>query len=41
MIYSTKVDLVNDYVYAKVGLHQYICFQNIEQKLNADVNQGP
>ena len=41
MIYITKVDLVNDYVYANFGLNQSICFLDIEQKLNSDVNQGP
>ena len=41
MIYNTNVDLVNDYVYAKFGLNRSICFQDIEQKLNSDVNQGP
>ena len=39
-IYNIKVDLVNDNVYAKFGLNQSICFQDIEQKLNSDVNQG-
>ena len=41
MIYITNVDLVNDYVYIKFGLYRFICFQDIEQKLNSDVNQGP
>ena len=41
MIYNSKVDLVNDNVYTKSGLNQPICFQDIEQKLNSDVNQGP
>ena len=40
MIYITNVDIVNDYVYAKVGLNRSICFQDIEQKLSSDVNQG-
>ena len=39
-IYNTKVDLVNDNVYTKFGLNQSIRFQDIEQKLNSDVNQG-
>ena len=39
-IYNTKVDLVNDNVYTKFGLNRYIRFQDIEQKLNSDVNQG-
>ena len=41
MIYITNVDLVNDYVYTKFGLNRSICFQDIEKKLNSDVNQGP
>ena len=40
MIYNTKVDLVDDNVFTKFGLNQSIRFQDIEQKLNADVNQG-
>ena len=36
MIYNTNVNLVNDNVYTKFGLN----FQDIEQKLNSDVNQG-
>ena len=41
LIYNTDVDLVNDNVYTKFGLNRYIRFQDIEQKLNSDVNQGP
>ena len=41
MIYNSKVDLVNDNVHTKFGLNLSICFQDIEQKLNSDVNQGP
>ena len=41
MIYNTNIDLVNDNVYTKFGLNQSIRFQDIEQKLNSDVNQGP
>ena len=41
MIYNTNIDLVNDNVYTKFGLNQFILFQDIEQKLNSDVNQGP
>ena len=41
MIYITNVDLVNDYVYTKFDLNRSICFKDIEQKLNSDVNQGP
>ena len=40
MIYNTNVDLVNDNVYTKFGLNQSIRFQDIDQKLNSDVNQG-
>ena len=40
-IYNTNVDLVNDNVYTKFGLNLSIRFQDIEQKLNSDVNQGP
>ena len=40
MIYITDVN-VNDYVYTIFGLNWSICFQDIEQKLNSDVNQGP
>ena len=40
MIYNTKVDLVDDNVFTKFGLNQSIRFQDIEQKLNSDVNQG-
>ena len=39
MIYDTNVDLVNDNVYTKFGLSRFIRFQDIEQKLNSDVNQ--
>ena len=41
MIYNTNVDLVNDNVYTKFGLNRSIRFQDIEQKLNSDVKQGP
>ena len=40
MIYDTNVDLVNDNVYTKFGLNRSIHFQDIEQKLNSDINQG-
>ena len=40
MIYNTKVDLADDNVFTKFGLNRSIRFQNIEQKLNSDVNQG-
>ena len=41
MNYNTNVDLVNDNVNTKFGLNRSIRFQDIEQKLNSDVNQGP
>ena len=41
MIYITNVDLVNNNVYTKFGLNRSIRFQDIEQKLNSDVNQRP
>ena len=40
-IYNTNVDLGNDNVYTKFGFILSIHSQNIEQKLNTDVNQGP
>ena len=40
-IYNTNVELVNDNVYTKFGLNLSIRFQDIEQKPNSDVNQGP
>ena len=39
-IYDTNIDLVNDNVYTKFGRNQSFRFQDIEQKLNSDVNQG-
>ena len=39
-IYNINIDLVNDNVYAKFGLNLHI-LQDIEQKPNSDVNQGP
>ena len=41
MINNTNVDLVNDNVFTKFGLILSIRSQDIEQKLNSDVNQGP
>ena len=40
-IYNTKVDLVDINVFTKFGLNRSIRFQDIEHKLNSDVNQGP
>ena len=39
-IYNPNIDLVNDNVYTTFGLNKSICSQDIEQKLNSDVNQG-
>ena len=41
MIYDTNIQLVNDNVYTKLGFNRSIRFEDIEQKLNSDVNQGP
>ena len=40
-IYNTNVELVNDNVHTKFGLNLSIRSQDIEQKPNSDVNQGP
>ena len=40
-IYNTNVDLVTDNVYTNIGLILTIRSQDIEQKPNFDVNQGP
>ena len=40
-LYNTNVDLVNENVYEKFGLDKSILSQDIGQKLNSDVNQGP
>ena len=40
-IYDTNIYIVNDNVYTKIGLNPSIRFQDIEQKLNAVVYQGP
>ena len=39
-IYNTKVDIVDDNVFSKFVLNRSIRFQDIEQKLNSDANQG-
>ena len=41
IIYNTDIDPVNDNVYTKFGVNLSISFQNIAQKPNSDVNQGP
>ena len=40
-IYIANVDLVNDNGHTKFGLGLSIRSQDIEQKPNSDVNQGP
>ena len=40
-IYNNNVDLVNDNLYTKLGLNLSIRSQEIEQKTNSNVNQGP
>ena len=40
-IYNSNIDLVNDNVFTKFGLILSIRSQDIEQKPNSDVNQGP
>ena len=41
IIYNTNIDRVNDNVNSKFGLNLSICSQDIEQKPNSNVNQGP
>ena len=38
-IYNPNVNLVNDTVYTKFGLNKSIRSQDIEKKMNSDVNQ--
>ena len=40
-IYNTNIDLVNDNVFTKFGLILSVRSQDIEQKPNSDINQGP
>ena len=40
-IYNTNLDLVTDSVYTNFGLILSIRSQDIEQKPNFDINQGP
>ena len=40
-IRNTNIDLANDNVYTKFGLNLFILSQDIEQKPNSDINQGP
>ena len=41
IIYKTNIDLVTDNVYTHFGLILSMRSQDIEQKPNFDVNQGP
>ena len=41
MLYNPNIDLVNDNVYTKFGLNLSIRSQDMEQKPNSEVNQGP
>ena len=41
IIHNTNIDLVNDNVNSKYGHNLSIRSQDIEQKPNSDVNQGP
>ena len=40
-LYDFNVDLVNDSVYTRFGYFLCIQSQDIKQKPNSDVNQGP
>ena len=40
-IYNINVDLVNDNVFSKFGLILSTHSQDIEQRINSDVKQGP
>ena len=40
-IYYTNVDFVNDSVYTNFGFNLSIRSQNMKQKPNSDINQGP
>ena len=40
-IYNTNIDLVNNNVFTKFGLILSIRSQDIDQKPNSDINQGP
>ena len=40
-IYNLNIDLVNDNVFTKFSLILSIHSQDIDQKQNSDVNQGP
>ena len=38
-IYNTNIDLVNDNVHTKFGFNLFNHSQDIEQKINSDINQ--
>ena len=40
ILYNPNVALVNNNVYTKFGLNKSIRSQDIEQKLNSEINQG-
>ena len=40
-IFNTSIDIVNDNVYTKFGFNLFILSQDIEQKPNSEINQGP
>ena len=40
-LYNPNKNIVNDNVYTKFGLNLSIRTQDIEQKPNSDINQGP
>ena len=40
-LYNPNLDLVNAYVYTNFGEILFIGSQDIEQKRNSDINQGP
>ena len=40
-IFNTNIDIVNDNAYTNFGFNLFILSQDIEQKPNSDINQGP
>ena len=40
-IFNTNIDIVNNIVYTNYGFNLFILSQDIEQKPNSDINQGP
>ena len=41
MLYNPNLDIINVNVYTKSGIILSIGSQDIEQKYNSDINQGP